>query len=72
MSRLHHIRTRIFGISQAEMAALLGVSQPVVSEFEKFDRLPERHQRTIRATAAKRKMVWSDEWLFEVPKEPAE
>jgi transcriptional regulator with XRE-family HTH domain len=58
-------------MSQASFAALLGISQSGIAMLESRDALPEKHQRTIRAEAAKRGLEWRDEWFFEMP-EPAE
>lgn len=63
-----HVRKAIFGLSQAEMAVIAGVSQGTVSKWEAGQSEPNRQELDrIRAEAITRGIVWDDRWFFEVP-----
>jgi predicted transcriptional regulator len=68
MNTLRHIRKSIFGLSQAELAAVAEVSQGTVSKWERGDLDPSREEMArIRAEAMKRGLDWNDSWFFENP-----
>lgn len=62
---IFYIRKGVFGMSQSEFAAMLGITQPVVSDMERTGSVSLRHQKTIRDEAAARNIEWSDSWFFE-------
>lgn len=65
---IRHIRTNVFGLTQDDFAALLGVPQSVVSRWENGvmqPRLPVLGR--IRAAAHERGIEWDDRWFFEQP-----
>ncbi len=67
MATLRHIRKQVLGLTQAEMAAIAGVSQGQVSKWETgvlSPSLPEMER--IRAHAMERGIDWDDRWFFEV------
>lgn len=68
------LRKRVFGISQAELAAIAGTSQGTVSKWEAGELEPDRRQLALlRDAARERGLEWSDAWFFEpAPAEPAE
>lgn len=60
------IRTKVFGVTQVEMAVIAKVSQATVSRWESNLRDPSRSELSrIRAEAARRQIAWDDAWLFE-------
>ena len=66
MNQLRTIRTVIFRVTQVEFATIAGVSQSLVSRWEKGDRRPSLFElRRIRAEAQRRRLVWDDAWFFE-------
>lgn len=66
MNHLHTIRRNVFGVTQTEFAAIAGVSQSLVSRWEKGDRKPSLPDlRRIRAEARRRGIKWNDSWFFE-------
>lgn len=66
MSQLRTIRRAVFGVTQTEFADIAGVSQPLVSRWEKGDRKPSLPDlRRIRAEALRRGIKWNDSWFFE-------
>ncbi|UGB26386.1 helix-turn-helix transcriptional regulator [Methylorubrum sp. B1-46] len=68
MSPLAFIRREIFGATQAEMAAVAGVSQSTVSKWEAGLLEPGRvEMERIRKGAAGRGLAWCDEWFFQPP-----
>jgi transcriptional regulator with XRE-family HTH domain len=68
MNPLLHIRKNVFGITQAEMAAIASVAQGTVSKWENGISAPDRNNLSrIRHTAALRGLAWNDSWLFETP-----
>lgn len=71
MNTIQHIRTKVFGVTQAAFAELAGVSQPTVSRWESDDRRgsePTREEMdNIRRAARDRGLAWSDELFFVVP-----
>lgn len=65
---MKHIRTRVFRVTQHEMAAIVGTTQASVSRWEKGQLSPDLAQLgRIREAAAKRGLPWDDSWIFEVP-----
>jgi DNA-binding transcriptional regulator YiaG len=75
MNTIQHIRTRVFGVTQAAFAELAGVSQPTVSRWEsegiKGSEPTREEMDNIRRAARDRGLVWSDELFFVVPGEAA-
>lgn len=70
--RLKYIRETVFKENQTQFAAMLGISQPTYSDFEKRDSLPFIHQQTVRKVATERDDIdWQDSWFFEAPEEAA-
>jgi predicted transcriptional regulator len=70
MNTLRHIRKSVFGLSQAELAAVAEVSQGTISKWERGDLDPSREEMgRIRAEAIKRGLDWNDSWFFENPAE---
>jgi len=68
MSALRHIRKTVLELSQAEIAALVGVSQGTVSKWERGDLSPSLEEISVlRAEAHKRGLDWDDRWFFESP-----
>jgi predicted transcriptional regulator len=66
MSQLRQIRRTVFGVTQTEFAKIAGVSQPLVSRWEKGDRKPSLPELIrIRAEARRRGLKWKDAWFFE-------
>lgn len=65
------IRKDVFGCkSQHEFGELLGYPQPVISRFETSVRpLSREAQERIRAAAKARRIVWDNDWFFEVPRD---
>ncbi len=73
------IRLEVFGVSsQADWAAMLGISQASASRFDTGNPLSREAMNSIRALVAqrggKRKVrwrsrPWDDAWLFDVPNE---
>lgn len=67
MSTLKHIRTAIFEVTQAEFAALAGVTQASVSRWEKGVAPSLDEMKRIRQAAEDRNLKWDDRFFFEVP-----
>ncbi|TPN44896.1 helix-turn-helix transcriptional regulator [Mesorhizobium sp. B1-1-7] len=69
MSAIRHIRLHIFGVTQAEFAALAGVTQASVSRWEAGVAPSLDDMRAIREAAIARGIAWDDAWFFAVPGE---
>lgn len=68
MSPIIHVRKVVLGLSQAEFATLVGVSQGTISKWESGEGAPDRDELArIREGAKARGIEWSDSWFFEVP-----
>lgn len=68
MSALRHIRKTVLKLSQAEIAALVGVSQGTVSKWENGELSPSLEEvSALRAEAQRRSLAWDDRWFFETP-----
>ncbi len=63
------IRKHVLNLSQAELAAVLGVSQPTVQRREARGEYHGEALRKLRALVRERRPDWSDSWFFEVPPE---
>jgi transcriptional regulator with XRE-family HTH domain len=57
----------MFGVTQAEFAALAGVTQGTVSRWEAGVAPSLDDMRAIREAALARGIDWNDGWFFEVP-----
>ena len=67
------IRKWVFRITQAEMAAVAGTAQSIVSRWENGELEPDRQQmNAIREEALNRGIEWRDEWFFDAASAPAE
>ena len=65
MSNLKHIRDDVFGVTQAEFAAIAGVTQATVSRWERGEFLPGMPEMIrIRAEALSRNLEWDDGLFF--------
>ncbi|RWF44265.1 MAG: XRE family transcriptional regulator [Mesorhizobium sp.] len=71
MSAIRHIRQKVFQATQAEFAALAGVSQGTVSRWEAGTSLSLDEMKSIRKAAADRGILWNDAWFFETPEQAA-
>lgn len=65
MNAIRHIRREIFKVTQAEFAALAGVTQASVSRWETGTAPSLDDMQSIRRAAADRGIEWQDEWFFE-------
>lgn len=73
MSSIRHIRKSVLDLSQAELAAIAGVSQGTVSKWENGELNPNRDEMArIRDEAHRRELAWEDSWFFETPSEAAQ
>lgn len=70
MSAIRHIRKSVFRLSQAEFAAIAGVTQATVSRWEKGGSPTLEEMQRIRAAAAERRIRWSDKLFFEPAPSP--
>ncbi|ASW06272.1 helix-turn-helix domain-containing protein [Rhizobium sp. 11515TR] len=71
MSTMKHIRTKIFGVTQAEFASLAGVAQATVSRWENGIAPSLDEMKAIRKAAEERDVAWDDRYFFEIPSETA-
>ena len=67
MSAIRHIRLKVFKVTQADFAAMAGVSQASVSRWEAGGAPTLDEMQAIRKAAADRKILWNDAWFFEAP-----
>lgn len=67
MSTIKHIRTKVFGVTQAEFAALAGVTQASVSRWENGVAPSLDEMKAIRGAAETRGVEWDDRYFFEAP-----
>lgn len=67
MNALKHIRTKIFGLTQSEFAAIAGVTQASVSRWEGGVSPSLDDMRAIRAAAETRGVKWEDRFFFDMP-----
>lgn len=67
MSAIRHIRRAIFQVTQAEFAALAGVTQASVSRWETGVPPSLDDMQAIRKAAADRGIAWDDAWFFDTP-----
>ncbi|GAC1042296.1 hypothetical protein thsrh120_23000 [Rhizobium sp. No.120] len=68
---MKHIRTKIFGVTQAEFASLAGVAQATVSRWENGIAPSLDEMKAIRKAAEERDVAWDDRYFFETPSESA-
>lgn len=68
MNVIRHIRKRVLGLRQRELASVMGVSTSRLSNLEN-DLTEARHSelRAIRTHALARGLPWSDAVFFEAP-----
>ena len=64
MNALRWIRTEVFGLTQADFAALLGRAQSTVARWEGGVAPSLDDMTAIRAAAGKSGIEWRDEWFF--------
>lgn len=65
MNAIKHIRCKLFGVTQEEMAKIAGVRQATISRWEAGLTDPSlRHMRRIRSEARKRRLAWDDALLL--------
>ena len=69
---MKHIRTRVFRVTQAEFAALVGVAQASVSRWENGAAPSLTEMSSVRAAAKAKGVSWDDSLFFELPVEVAE
>jgi len=67
MTAIRHIRKTVFGVNQAEFAAIAGVAQATVSRWENGVSLSLDEMKAIRDAAKERGIEWHDRWFFEAP-----
>lgn len=66
MNQIRYIRTKIFGMTQAEFADVIRSDQSTVSRLENDIRgLDQEKMLLIRAAAKRRRLAWNDTWFFE-------
>lgn len=66
MNPMARIRKHVLKMSQAQLAAVAGVTQPTVSRWETGELSPSLNEaRQIRELAKARGLAWNDSWLFE-------
>lgn len=71
MSALRRIRKDVLSLSQAEIAALVGVSQGTVSKWENGELAPSLSEMAIiRSEARSRGLEWDDRWFFDPSPQP--
>ncbi len=62
---IQKIRCEIFGVTQVEMADILGTSQATISRWEAGIGEPSlNHIQRVRAEALRRQLEWDDRLLF--------
>jgi len=71
MNALKHIRKNIFAVTQAEFAAVAGVTQATVSRWENGVAPSLEEMQAIRSAAAERGIAWSDALFFDEPETAA-
>lgn len=70
MNPILHVRKVKLAMSQAELAAVAGVSQGTVSKWESGSGSPSRDELArIREEAISKGIDWDDRWFFEAPAE---
>lgn len=68
MNPMATIRKRVFRVTQAEFASIVGASQGTVSRWEQGELEPTREQlAAIRTEAKTRGLTFSDKLFFEEP-----
>lgn len=67
MNTLKHIRKNVFKATQAEFAAIAGVTQASVSRWENGVAPSLDEMRTIRNAAEERGLAWDDALFFAIP-----
>jgi len=65
MTPIRYIRTKMFGLSQSEFAALIGRTQASVSRWECGGPFTNEDMAAIRKAALQRGLTWSDRVFFE-------
>lgn len=71
MNAMKNIRKNVFSVTQAEFAAIAGVTQATVSRWESGIAPSLSEMQSIRAAAYERGINWDDSWFFETPQETA-
>lgn len=68
MGPIEHIRKKILGVSQADLAGIAGTTQATVSRWENGQLEPSRVELAlIRDAVARQGLDWNDSWFFEAP-----
>lgn len=67
MSAIRYIRREVFKATQAEFAAMAGVTQASVSRWEAGGAPSLDEMQAIRKAASAREIEWDDAWFFEAP-----
>lgn len=70
MNAIRYIRKEVFDLTQAEFAAIAGVTQATVSRWEGGVSPSLEEVRAIRNAAADRGVDLKDEWFFDPPNTP--
>jgi transcriptional regulator with XRE-family HTH domain len=62
-----YIREHVFGMTQLAFAQMVGVTQPMVSRYEKRGSFPADVQRTVLDQARLLNKRFDPAWFFDVP-----
>lgn len=65
MGAIEHIRKAVLGVTQADLGAIVGVTQATVSRWENGEGAPSLDEMARIRTAAKARGIdWDDAWFF--------
>ena len=70
MNPVQHIRIKVLGLSQTDLARRLGKHPSRLSRWEKRGFIPAEEQQGVRKVAKELGVEWSDSLFFEVPASP--
>jgi transcriptional regulator with XRE-family HTH domain len=69
MNSIRHIREKVLGLTQTQLALLTGVTQGTVSRWETGKLEPTLDElRKMREAAQDKGVEWNDAWFFDAPK----